>query len=187
MQDALKLYRFISQLKTKATDGGNTPYNRDTFIRHAEVNSGKLKKLITIASCCPEYHGISIAASLLFWVYRGSAATELKSPIELPHICKLPSPEGEQFFVTTKSEWAAHRHATIKTSKQTQVSDHAKLQYLSRVLGINVDDMLSGFPKVNGSCDTLEDGRQAYTVGNHTYIYDDNVCVTILSKNMVVI
>ena len=185
--DAIKLNSFIGLLQSKAASGSKTPYNTDTFVRHAGANRQEIKRLVSNSLLRPEPHDVDIPASILFWVYRGCAAMDIRCPVEVPHICKLPSPQGEKFFVTTKEDWAAHRAATVPHSNKPQVSDHAKLQYLSRVLGINIESMLSSFPEITGKGEALADGRTAYEIGDFTYIVDNGICVTILSKRMVVI
>ncbi len=184
--DALVIYNFIDVLREKAVAGGTTPYNADAFIRHTTINRHQIKVLIDLAAT--NLCDVKMPGNLIFWLYRGSVAMDTKCPVELPHICKIHSPSGEQFFVTSKEDWQAHRDATVNQNKPLQVSDHAKLQYLSRVQHLDVDGMMSGFPfdLLKGEGRLLEDGRREHSIGEFLFVMDRNVCVTVLKKSMVV-
>lgn len=187
ISDAEILYKFIEELRIKASNGCNTPYNTDAYLRHTIINKHQLKVLIDMAVTAES--DVKIPGNLIFWVYRSCVATDTKCPIELPHICKIQSPNGEQFFITSKEDWAAHRDATVNQDKPIQVSDHAKLQYLSRVMHLDVEGMLKMFPfnLLEEEGRLLEDGRREHEIGDYLFIMDKNVCVTILNKSMVVI
>lgn len=187
INDAEVLLKFIDVLRKRAEAGCNTPYTLPVFLGHAVINQRQIKVLIDMA--VTNKSEVNIPGNLIFWVYRSCATTNTKCPIELPHICKVKSPLGEKFFVTSRTDWAAHRDATVNLTKSVQISDHAKLQYLTRVLGMNIDELLSNFPtetlKTKGRL--LGEGRYEHVVGDFLYIMDKNVCVTILNKSMVVI
>lgn len=184
-RDAIRLHSFIGVLRNNATDGMNTPYPADSFIRHAADNRHKLKVWINEASL--NLSDVKIPGNLIFWVYRGCNAMNIKSPIELPHICKVPAAAGEKFYVASKEDWKAHRDVTVNKDKPIMISDHAKLQYLSRVAYMDVEGILDGFPleRLTGEGRTLEDGRVEHEIGDFLFIMDKNVCVTILNKAMV--
>lgn len=183
---AVHLYQFIDELRKYAKAGKKTPYNSGTFIRHANVNRHTLKAEIDAAITSLE--DVKISASILFWVYRGCMAMSLQCPVELPHICKIFTNSGEKFYVTSKEDWAAHRDATLNQSNVTTISDHAKLQFLTRVVGLDIDKLLKTFPfeKLKTKGRLLEDGRYEHTVGSFLFIMDGNVCVSVLNKGMIV-
>lgn len=159
--EAVKLLSFINLLKENACTGSKTPYYADTFINHAIANRHSLKQLIDAALLQEEPQEVNVPANMLFWVYRACISMDIDCVLELPHICKLPSPKGEKFFVASKHEWIAHREATYVRGVRLKVSDHAKLGYLSRVMGIDVDASLIDFPFaqiLSGKGNRLEDG-----------------------------
>ncbi len=186
LKEAMALYRFIRVLREDAEAGCNAPYHADAFIKHAETNRRIIHGIIHPAMG-ELAQDVKIPANIIFWVYRGCTAMGRVCPIELPHICKAPSDEGERFFVTTKQEWAAHREATVSAGSMVKISDHAKLNYLSRVMGVDVDALLNDFPskQLLGKGKVLDDGRTEHLIGDHVYLTAGNICVTVLHKGMV--
>jgi hypothetical protein len=187
--DVIELYSFVRMLRTLVKGGRKAPYIPEVFINHARTNGALLKELINSALLTEAEH-INIPASIIFWVYRGCTATGEVCPIDLPHICKLPSSKGENFFVTSKDDWMAHRSATCVDFIPAKLSDHTKLKYLARVKGIDIDALLDDFPfssleKSKGT--ELADGRYEHIIGDYIYVMAGKTCVTILNRGMVTI
>ena len=183
--DTLKLIGFMYQLKVKATKGGKTPYTPLTFIKHAEININTITEL-EAASHKRKEDFVNVPANIIFWVYRACIAGGWVCPVTLPHICKLSDPLGETFFVATKEEWQQHREATYAKADALSISDHAKIQYLTRVKGFNMEKAFEDFPEsqLKKGGELLGDGRHKYHIGNYVYIMDGNVCVTVLPAGM---
>lgn len=184
---AVELHSFIGILQQVVSKGSKSPYTAATFIKHSKINRKTLKSLIDTA-LTNEQSTIRVPATMIFWVYRGCTATGERCPVELPHICKIKTPTGEKFFATSKQDWVAHRASCNVLDKCTKISDHAKLNYLSRVKGVDIDNLLEDFPYAllsDNKGTLLSDGRYGYTLGDYVYIMANGTCVTVLNKGMV--
>lgn len=181
------LIDFIGSLRKAVLSGVKPPYDKTAFVNHTLVNQHHLKVLIDMAVTSKT--DVKIPGNIIFWLFRGSTATNVSCPVVLPHICKVQAGTKELFLISSRKDWTIHREVMQKQNKNIQVSDHAKLQYLQRVLAMDVDNLLKDFPinDLRGNSRLLSDGRREISVGDFLYIMDENTCVTILNKSMVAI
>lgn len=179
-RDAIAMLGLIGQIARTAKFHKKAPYSLRTFLQHADVNHSQMNAIIAYAKT-----QVHVPATLLFWLYRSCKNLQISCDVELPHICKIASPTGEKFYVTDKTDWLAHRDAT--TDKKTiKIREHAKTQFLKRVIGIDVEFLLSHFPTavLEMEGEALPSGGKAVTHKDHIYIIEDGECVSVLNKGM---
>lgn len=184
LDEMLFLIAFVDEVCAKARASGKAPYGLAAFLRHAGQNKFALYR--AKAQHDKDTLTAKVPANMLFWMFRAGTVLNVVCPVPLPHVCKVPHEDGEQFFVVSKEEWIQERETAQEKIRPITIADHAKVQYLQRVLGINVDAMLAGFPlgELSNNPIELDDGRKKVTVGDFTYILDGNTCVTVLHKAM---
>lgn len=157
-----------------------TLYRKDTFTRHCVSNID----ILTINRDYPVEEGeCRIPGSLVFWMFRVSGHLNIPPPIQLPHIIKLIENGDEKFYIVSKDEWIEFRNKTYG-DKVSAISDHAKVQYMTRVLGIDVEKLMKSFPfgEFGDEPKALADGRSGHLVGDYIYIMDGSTCISVLEK-----
>lgn len=173
-----QLKEYVVKLRQHANNR-NTPYSLKTYMNHLNANYH------TLCSLVPKDGFVRVEASLLFWLYRSAGALKLPCPLALPHIFKQREGDEEHFYIVSKEEWKTLRDSVLGKPPSSAYSDHAQLQYLARVLHIDIDALMQGAPKVSaGRGKILADGRRSIVIGNHVYIMDGATCVSVLNKGM---
>lgn len=182
--EAAKLLGFIRTLK-KLSNSKRPWYNLQSYQLHCEINSTRIANQLKISG-----EEVRIEASILFWLFRCGVFFNVQPPVVLPHICKLKIEGKEHFFVATKAEYAQHRAAQSKGELHVTYTDHAKVNYLERVLEIDVAALMKDAPtdellplgESHGV--RLEDGRVAVHYQGHVYLLHGGVCVSVLNEGM---
>lgn len=170
-----KLIEFLDSLESLSKTHGAL-YGAAVFLKHLEANKAAVR-----------LSARKVPASVLFWLYRVCAYMRHSCPVFLPHIVKSIIEGKEMFFVVTRTEWAEHKNNVRKVKPPSLVYvPHAIIQYLTRVKGIDFNELMKDAPTLEllNKGTRTPTGRTAVEHGNHVYILDGDVCITVLEQGM---
>jgi len=163
-----------------------------TLYAKKQVKQHAMNNLVQLGSYIDKKQPAKVTGQLLFWIFKQCRFYGVSIPECVPHVIRDSKAGRERFFCVTHEEWRKYvENPERKTSdnvvsKLIPFTDHAKLRYIDRVLGVDMGELLKNIPhRQLLSKARPELKEQSIEIDGYTYILGKGmVCTTILTPNM---
>lgn len=176
----------IIQIRNRVDSDLPTMYARKQVKQHA------LNNLVQLGSYIDKKQPANVSGYLLFWIFKQCRFYGVTIPECVPHVIRDTKGGRERFFCVTHEEWRKYVDNTKRNSPDEVISklipftDHAKLRYIDRVLGVDIGELLKDIPHSQLLREAQPElSEQSIEIDGYTYILGKGmVCTTILSPSM---